>query len=548
MRRAVGCLLASLSFAALLDVPLARAESPCAFQPTEFELRRPDSDRFESIGARLSLPHDMWPRQSHVRFYLPPTTTPCWLIIDRVNLLGLTVDVEGETPVEFSFLRPNDNDHFSTAGFVLPVSPRDTPRQVMLTIDKQSVLSSRVTLVDLRGLLEFERRIGMVRALSVVVPCVIILLIGLFWLRLRDSALAAYLGFLASTTLAATSLDGTIYFMPVLREIAHLRSMGPILAVGLLGLALVTFFRTFLGPLDQSARRVANVLTGLFCFINLSCFVWLPYFSVVIMNLLAFSILITIPLLFWQAVRSFRAGHPLAIYFLIGWSLPLFVVPLRVIAEYGGVEWVQTIRYAPRWAFLLESMVFGIGLADRILRIRLERDRAEQERLRTEAALVEYRDRAQADALTGLSSRHAMNDELRRWEAENTSGSVMFIDIDHFKRFNDRYGHAEGDKTLRAVAAAVRNSLPGDVHAARYGGEEMVALLSGVARDKAADLAEKMRLRIIETVHGPEGTQVTVSIGIAERDKKAEMSETLARADAALYRAKSNGRNRVEVA
>lgn len=521
-----------LLLALLTAVSAARAESNCAFRPADYERRLAGSERFEPIGDRLSLPSQVRPSRSLVRFRLPPTAADCWLVVDRVAVLGLNVAVEGLAPQEFGFFRPTANDRLAAAGFVVAVPAHAQEREVLLAIDHLGAISSRIERLDLPGLLQLERRMGMVRAMSVVAPGLIVLMVGIFWLRLRDPALAAYLGFVLSTIATAVSLDGTIYFVPGLRELARLHTMGPILALALLGLSLIAFFRIFLAPLDASGRRTLNGLTALFGFVAVGSLVWLPWFSVAVMNLVAFSLLIAFPLMFWQAWRSWRGGHPLAIYLLIGWSLPLLVVPLRVLSEFGLVEWGLTLRYAPRFTFLIESMVFALGLADRLLRIRLERDRAER--------------KAKADALTGLSSRHALNDELGRWESEDIAGSVLFFDIDHFKKFNDRYGHAQGDQVLRAVAEALRSDLPAFVHTARYGGEELVALLPGIDREEAMNLAESARRRIAETVRGPEDSQVTVSVGIAQRQDKAAMSDALTRADAALYRAKSGGRNRVE--
>ncbi len=163
---------------------------------------------------------------------------------------------------------------------------------------------------------------------------------------------------------------------------------------------------------------------------------------------------------------------------------------------------------------------------------------------------------ARRDGLTGLSNRRhfdeLLSQEFRRARRQELPLALIMIDIDHFKKYNDSYGHPAGDETLRRVASAVESTLrrPGD-HAARYGGEEMAALLPATDLDSGHLIAERIRAAVAAEAipHGgsPMGL-VTVSVGVAavlplQRD---DMAETLLKAaDQALYRAKSEGRNRV---
>ena len=158
------------------------------------------------------------------------------------------------------------------------------------------------------------------------------------------------------------------------------------------------------------------------------------------------------------------------------------------------------------------------------------------------------------DVLTGcLTRHHGMNligAELRRAQRSEQPVSLLFIDLDHFKQLNDRYGHLFGDAVLGAVGAAMKEALRGSDLQCRYGGEEFVVLLPDTPLDGAKRVAESMRRHLArKAIKRPEGSIfVTASIGVSaamagELDAKA----LLARSDAAMYRAKRDGRNCVRV-
>lgn len=158
------------------------------------------------------------------------------------------------------------------------------------------------------------------------------------------------------------------------------------------------------------------------------------------------------------------------------------------------------------------------------------------------------------DVLTGcLTRHHGMNlisAELRRAQRSEQPVSLIFIDLDHFKQLNDRYGHLFGDTVLAAVGAAMKEALRGSDLRCRYGGEEFVVLLPETPLDGAKRVAESLRRHLArKAIKRPEGSVfVTASLGVSaampgELDAKALLS----RADAAMYRAKRDGRNTVRV-
>ena len=125
------------------------------------------------------------------------------------------------------------------------------------------------------------------------------------------------------------------------------------------------------------------------------------------------------------------------------------------------------------------------------------------------------------------------------------------IDLDHFKKLNDRYGHAAGDRVLRAVGERISNAVRAEDTPARYGGEEFAVVLRKATADQAVEIAERIRVQIAEIPPVEMGIaeRITVSIGVAVAEVRVgEVPILLAAADEALYSAKRQGRNRVVLA
>jgi diguanylate cyclase (GGDEF)-like protein len=187
----------------------------------------------------------------------------------------------------------------------------------------------------------------------------------------------------------------------------------------------------------------------------------------------------------------------------------------------------------------------------------LERDsrRAYLHALRDRLRHAEVEVAARHDALTGLANRHYLSERLDPlWNSDDQAVSpvaVIMIDVDHFKLFNDRYGHAGGDVCLKRIAACVNAELrSGKDLAVRYGGEELLVLLPGIEASEVMRIAERIRCSIeaLGIAHEAVGANnvVTVSCGVAAAPPSTVSAlELIAAADAALYAAKRNGRNQV---
>jgi len=185
------------------------------------------------------------------------------------------------------------------------------------------------------------------------------------------------------------------------------------------------------------------------------------------------------------------------------------------------------------------------GLSERVANM-------EHEALGYREHLEEQRQKALLDPLTGLPNRAAWSEHLERemldWHESGGHLAMAILDLDHFKRINDNYGHLAGDKVLKIVADQLRKRLRGRDFIARYGGEEFVLLFPQTSPAAAAQMAEVLRATIEACPFHFKGERVviTASIGLGAFRSGERGDQVLKRADTALYRAKDLGRNRVE--
>lgn len=233
-------------------------------------------------------------------------------------------------------------------------------------------------------------------------------------------------------------------------------------------------------------------------------------------------------------------GSRYALLFLAGWA-PLLVLTAvdsaQVSGALPGVLWINDACIA---AAAFEAVVLSIGLAHRALDLRRDLDYA--------------RTLADADPYTGVLNRRAWTErlQLRLRESARTAQPlcVLFLDLDHFKSLNDNFGHHAGDDALLAFAAALRDPQLPQAEIGRYGGEEFTVLLPDCGFVDALRYAERVReqLRRMRVVVDPGGRPLTVSIGIAARAPGEDVTTLIARADAAMYAAKTAGRDCVMLA
>jgi diguanylate cyclase (GGDEF)-like protein len=232
----------------------------------------------------------------------------------------------------------------------------------------------------------------------------------------------------------------------------------------------------------------------------------------------------------WPAIFMFFAHG--ALYLL---RTPFGAMLAPVNSQVFASVWITVLSF--------EALLFTIAIAFILLAMAKERT---EHRHKT-ASLI--------DPLTGIANRRAFlqdaEAQLKRQMTEPRPMAVLLLDLDNFKSINDRFGHAIGDRVLQMFAEVGSGCMRRFDIFGRLGGEEFAALLVDTSRERALAVAEQIRSSFVEVTGMVEGKPVvaTVSIGVViSYDAVLDLSALLAQADHALYRAKDNGRNRIEIA
>lgn len=308
-----------------------------------------------------------------------------------------------------------------------------------------------------------------------------------------------------------------------------------IVLLALSGAAALQFIRSFFepavfGPWLRKAIVVTSVsafasavLYALFAPRLIGVFDRLYFYSMTAM------LLMVVPIL----VNAWRRKSRYFWLFILAWGAPILASAARAAHGFGFIEYSFWLDNGNTMAMALEAMLSALMVTARVRELSLERDNAR-------AGEQVARRLAATDPLTGLLNRRAFIDMAIGRKSRHR---LMLIDIDHFKRVNDTFGHDAGDEVLREVAVAIQRVRPAKSLAVRLGGEEFALL---IPRSHFAHCSADDVLRAVREHAMPQGANVTVSVGYADGVLATEEDwKRLYRvADAALYRAKSDGRDR----
>lgn len=298
---------------------------------------------------------------------------------------------------------------------------------------------------------------------------------------------------------------------------------------GLVIAAALAFTRSFLN-LKEYAPQLARIFTlSVAAAASAAVISLLAPYGVMIRALMALAALM-LSLIVYAVFRGLRSGSRPAVYFMLAWFVLILSVVTAALMSWGVIPNQAVEAYLMQFGAALEMILLSIALASRIRD--LERDRM-------------------TDSLTMLPNRRLFDSQLvMSFESARRSGnplSLMVIDIDHFKNFNDRHGHATGDRVLKLVATAMTQAVRSSDYVCRYGGEEFALILPNSDANGARELAERVRRRVEATPIA--NSKLTVSIGVASVPENyfADEKQFFNAADKALYAAKAGGRNRVVV-
>lgn len=250
---------------------------------------------------------------------------------------------------------------------------------------------------------------------------------------------------------------------------------------------------------------------------------------------MAFLILFSLGMMV-LGVLSWRAGIPSAKYFLAASITHTSAIVLSAIIVLTALDWGDFGIHIIEIAMLVDAVLLAFALADQFRILQNEKFLAEK--------------LANIDHLTGIWNRRGFQQLVSPlWHTglrNQHHMSVILMDLDQFKRVNDRHGHASGDQVLQQTASMLNSSArAGDV-LARWGGEEFILFLPETGLSKATHIAERLRQSLIRMETGLTDLPLTASLGVAHvHARDIGMEELIRYADSYLYRAKEEGRNRV---
>ncbi|GAA5176570.1 hypothetical protein GCM10025771_11630 [Niveibacterium umoris] len=363
------------------------------------------------------------------------------------------------------------------------------------------------------------------------------------WLIVRERLFILYAFLLGCQGLYVTLITYDAYALPGLGALVRYGVRPTFLFAVLACIAAVSFARIMTNA-DQIAPRIAWLFRAQQSLFVLLLLVMLatPYRAIATLSAIGNVLIMASTMTIVAAgVAGWRHGSRASAFFLLAWLVMQGFTFARALCETAGLQSSNLIVYGFPLSMVGSGILLALGLADRMREMR--------------AALRDAQARAHTDALTGLLNRRCI---LERLDAARTQFrdngepvSVLFVDLDHFKAINDHHGHLAGDACLREASRRLLATLRHSDAVGRYGGEEFLVVLQGADRTAAAAIAEQLRAALASAPVQAEGAQIdlTCSIGVASTGSDALSGEDLiARADAALYAAKRDGRNRVALA
>jgi diguanylate cyclase (GGDEF)-like protein len=489
--------------------------------------------------------HTIAPERVYVSFHLAPgKVQPGFFETRRTALSGLrvlTIGADGRS--RLTRFSPGQIETSRRGGYIrVPLPSTGTPvQQVIVALDKpthrMALEQAQLVPSDAHDLVSGRR---LLLGLAALVGMLLMpLMFNAAFYRILREPFVLWHSVLAITLLLSILVSSGLAFYLGAIPVMVLNGANTML-FGLSVAAAGMFAFSFIEPDKLHPRlRQALPLAGGWAVLASTLHAWFPFLLRPVQSTLYYCAYVPILVLYlWMLADALRRGSRAARYQAIGWAPMILVGVIRLVS--GLVPSVPSADAMILFYIgcVVEVMATTLGVADRFMLIKDERNRAQLEA----RVLGELSER---DPLTGLMNRRAIERRFRTLHREGFD-TVAVLDLDHFKSVNDRYGHAVGDEVLKACARSLAGVT--DQLAIRMGGEEFLLLLRGSG---ALSRAEEVRRMLSETiaaeVRGLE-QPVTASMGVVQVPRSfasaASFDVVYDRADKLLYEAKAAGRNR----
>lgn len=439
------------------------------------------------------------------------------------------------TPIKRSVYGPDADFAHSPRVLSFPLSGNVVEGQTLyLRVTSPNLTASVVQLQAQRDLQREDLRHAEIRSTLLTILALLALLAFGLWISLGERGYG-YLALTLFLQMFGQALDGgELRAMDWIAAIATDSRTNIVLNTAAV-LASVRFLIFFLGlrSTQPDVTKVLNICSAMLGGLLLVSIFAVWRSSALFGNM---TLLMVIATVLYASMRAMWKRQREAYFLLLAWAPMMLVVVMRVGALHQWWPTYSWLEYGYSTALAAGGLGLLIGLADKLRQLRHDRDRA--------------RYQATYDPLTGLMTRAALENALAV-AVENahrtaTPLSVVFFDVDHFKRVNDDHGHHVGDEVLRAVGSRTLNRARAADLCGRYGGDEVVIALVQTKIHGAMRFAEHLRETIsaAPVVVNNRSIPIAISVGVAELRAGETAQQMLARADEALYASKTGGRGR----
>jgi diguanylate cyclase (GGDEF)-like protein len=533
-------------------------------------------------------PHTYW-----FRFLIPTQDNESLLeldyaLLDDISYYRLLNDKIIET------IFTGDKRNFSERpikhrAFLFPIPSSNQDQVVLIKIRSSSAIQLPLTLWPEKTFFEQDQYHFVEHGLYYGIVLVMALYNLFLFFRLRDSAYAFYVLYVSIFALAQLSLSGFAYqfLWPNLPEWNE-KSLAVFTPLGLVS-ALV-FVNNFL-KLDVFHPRIYKfILVQAFVGLLIAALSIVFSYHIMIPYVAGLAIVTCLTTLIISYYITFNRIYKYAIYFSAAWTVLLVGIVILALNKFGFIPRTNITESAAQIGSAIEIILLSFALAERLYDAMQRHFIAEKESIHIKEELIqtqqkqnqelesevesrthdlqlalakvktlnnELSDLSTMDQVTGVRNRRYFDDmldkEFQRASRNRSKLSLIMVDLDHFKKVNDNYGHLAGDLSLKTVANAMYHIVqrPPDL-VCRYGGEELAIIMPETDHDGAMKIAERIRHQI-ENLHIEFANQriyITASLGVASFIPNNNITPSLLieLADKALYTAKHNGRNRIESA